>query len=271
MGRLHMKDAFFKTNHPVWFIGWVLPYLCERTVKNPSVWKESFTWIVPWIRSVRGVNLEGWLNGCRHWGVGNDGRIGNLLKKTQRKGSTISQIKWKIRISSRRWTNKIDWRRSGTENIHLDTATPNSRKRSKRFSWIIRRVSTFTASRLISGCRSDRWLLVHFNKLQKNRHHVEPRVKLYSPREKSFPGPLKYIDVSRTTHTNLDVIQENRIDDFWNGSRDLSDSWTGFTQFKWETSRRIFCGPGVRLTKRQLTSRPDHFMARTLERNGKER
>ena len=63
------------------------------------------------------------------------------------------------------------------------------------------------------------------------RHHVEPRVKLYSPREESFPTPLKYIDVSRTTHTNLDVKQEKRIDDFWNidGSRDLSDSWTGFT------------------------------------------
>ena len=65
------------------------------------------------------------------------------------------------------------------------------------------------------------------------RHHVEPRVKLYSPREESSPIPLKYIDVTRTTHTNLDVKQEKRIDDYWNinGSRDLSDPWTGFTQF----------------------------------------
>ena len=65
------------------------------------------------------------------------------------------------------------------------------------------------------------------------RHHVEPRVKLYSPREESFLIPLKYIDVSRTTHTNLDVKQEKRIDDYWNldGSRNLSDPWTGFTQF----------------------------------------
>ena len=37
------------------------------------------------------------------------------------------------------------------------------------------------------------------------RHHVEPRVKPYSPREESFHVPRKYIDVSRTTHTNLDV------------------------------------------------------------------
>ena len=35
------------------------------------------------------------------------------------------------------------------------------------------------------------------------RHHVELRVKLYSPREQSFPIPLKYIDVSRTTHTKF--------------------------------------------------------------------
>ena len=69
------------------------------------------------------------------------------------------------------------------------------------------------------------------------RHHVEPRVKLYSPREESFPIPLKYIDVSRTTHTNLDVKQEKRIDDYWNidGSRDLSDPWTGFHIISWWT------------------------------------
>ena len=64
-------------------------------------------------------------------------------------------------------------------------------------------------------------------------HYVEPRVKLYSPREESFLIPLKYIDVSRTTHTNLDVKQERRIYDYWNidEPRDLSDSWTGLTQF----------------------------------------
>ena len=65
------------------------------------------------------------------------------------------------------------------------------------------------------------------------RHHVEPRIKLYSPREESFPIPLKYIDVSRTARTNLDVMLERRIDDYWNidASRDLSDPWAGFIKF----------------------------------------
>ena len=95
------------------------------------------------------------------------------------------------------------------------------------------------------------------------RHHVEPRVKLYSPREESFPFPLKYIDVSRTTHTHLDVMQESRIDDNWNidGSRDLFDSWTGFTQFTILSEKlpEGYMWSGVRLTKRQATSKPDHL------------
>ena len=61
---------------------------------------------------------------------------------------------WKIRIHDRRWNSQTLWGRSGFENM------------SKKFSWRIRRVSTFTTSRLISGCRwSDKGLLVHVRKL----------------------------------------------------------------------------------------------------------
>ena len=51
------------------------------------------------------------------------------------------------------------------------------------------------------------------------RHHVEPRVKLYMPREESFPVPLKYIDVTRTTDTTLDVLFLKNIDDYLNVDR----------------------------------------------------
>ena len=108
------------------------------------------------------------------------------------------------------------------------------------------------------------------------RHHVEPRVKLHSPREDSFPIPLEYIDVTRTTHTNLDEKQERRIDDYWNvdGSRDLSDYWTGFTQFALleEKPPDGFEWSGGRLTRIQQTSRPDHLWPELwtkLEKNAK--
>ena len=105
------------------------------------------------------------------------------------------------------------------------------------------------------------------------RHHVEPRVKLYSPREESFPIPLKYIDVSRTTHTNLDVKQEKRIDGYWNidGSRDLSDYWTGFTQFTLleEKPPDGYMWSEVEINKKQLTSRPDHLWPQIWKTMGK--
>ena len=51
----------------------------------------------------------------------------NLLEKTQCERGDISQTR-RIYFSNRRWTNQNPWRRSGTENIHLGTASTNSRR-----------------------------------------------------------------------------------------------------------------------------------------------
>ena len=152
-------------------------------------------------------------------------------------------------FSNSRWTNQNSLRRSGTENIHLDTVASKSRR----------------GSRAINDFWSMSGSFIY-------RHHVEPRVALYSPREESFPFPLKYIDVTRTTHTNLDVKLEKRIDDYWNidGSRDLSDPWTGFTQFTLlEKAPDGYTWSGRRLTRKQLTSRPDHLWPELWKSMGK--
>ena len=107
------------------------------------------------------------------------------------------------------------------------------------------------------------------------RHHVAPRVKLYSPREESFPIQLKYIDVTRTTHTNSDVKQERRIDDYWNidGSRDLPDPWTGFTQFTLldEKAPDGYMWSGWRLTRKAAYIQPDHLWPELWKSMKKER
>ena len=41
-----------------------------------------------------------------------------------------------------------------------------------------------------------------------HRHHNEPRVQFYVPKEETFPIPLKCIDATRSTYTDLDVMQE---------------------------------------------------------------
>ena len=97
------------------------------------------------------------------------------------------------------------------------------------------------------------------------RQNVEPRVKLYSPGEESFPIPLKYIDVTRTTH---------RI---WMSSKRNASMVTGISMdqeiclARGQVSLNLLyskkqlpmdiCGPvgGGRLTRKQLTSRPDHL------------
>ena len=80
-------------------------------------------------------------------------------------------------------------------------------------------------------------------------------------------------DVYRTTHTNLDVKQEKRIDDCWNidGSRDLSDPWTGFTQCTLLEEKPLngYMWSGRRLTRKQLTSRPDHLWPELWDKMGK--
>ena len=188
---------------------------------------------------------------------------------TQCERSDISQSR-RIYFSNRRWTNQNSRRRSGTENIHLDTGTPNSRRESHRFSWRGSLPPPHNSFPDASEAMNDFWSM---SGIFIYRHHVEPRVKLYSPREGSFPIPLKYIDVSRTIHTNLDVKQEKRIDDYWNidGSRDLSDPWTGFTQFTLldEKPPDGYTWSGGRLTRKQHTSRPDHLWPELWKSMGK--
>ena len=64
-----------------------------------------------------------------------------------------------------------------------------------------------------------------------------------------------------------------RIDDYWNidGSRDLSDPWTGFTQFTLldEKAPEGYMWSGRRLTRKQLTPRPDHLWPELWKSMGK--
>ena len=62
------------------------------------------------------------------------------------------------------------------------------------------------------------------------RHHNVPRSKLFMPDEVSdCPVPTKYLDVMRTTNTNLDTWAEKAVEDLWteDGPRELSFKWIG--------------------------------------------
>ena len=68
--------------------------------------------------------------------------------------------------------------------------------------------------------KTSRPMEKHFTKGASEKH-LKARsfrlvqVQLYVAKEGTFQIPQKCIDVTRTTHTNLDVLEESRIDDSW--------------------------------------------------------
>ena len=92
-------------------------------VKNPSIWKESLTWIVPWRRSVaRGEfgRVTYWLQTLRSWRRWTHRK--STQKKLNAKRGDISQRKRRLYFfQSQMDESKPLGGDQGPENIHLDT------------------------------------------------------------------------------------------------------------------------------------------------------
>ena len=175
-----------------------------------------------------------------------------------------------ILFSSHRQTNQTFWRRSGTENTHLDTGTPNSRRESQRFSWRTRRVCS-TTSRLTSGWRwSDKWFLVHVRKLHfPPSHWTESQTLLAERRIIPFSTERhwrlqnyknQFGCYARTPHRwPLEYRWIKRF--VW-----FSDRFHSVYSFWRETSRRIRVVRGeIDKTAGNIQARS--FMARALDKN----
>ena len=87
------------------------------------------------------------------------------------------------------------------------------------------------------------------------RVHRRQRRSMFAPDRchDEPPIPLKHVDVTRLTKTNLENFDEQSIEDVWDGSasdvRQLSDWWVGETVFY-----RFFKEPkGYRLVQGRMT------------------
>ena len=115
-------------------------------------------------------------------------------------------------------------------------------------------------SRLISGCGwSDEWFLVHVRKL-----HISPsrwtRVKLCSPREESFPIPLKSSELLIQTWMLCKNVASTIIGTSMGQEICLALGQVSLSFLYWKRNLQTdICGSGWRLTKRQVASRPDHL------------
>ena len=221
----HLKDLLFHLVH------WLSITLFLRKTSQESINLERRCYLdcSSDTHCTRGI-LKGWRTGHRPWGVADDGRIGNLLQKTQCERGDFSQTR-------RIYFPIADGRTKcigGDQELRTSTLIRQRPVRGEgHFDFLGEPEGSLPPSHdsfLDAGEAINDFWSMSGNFIF--RHDVEPGVKVYSSIEESFPIPLKYIDVFRTTHTNLDIKQEERVDDCRNvdGSRDLSDLWAGFTQ-----------------------------------------
>ena len=139
----------------------------------------------------------------------------------------------------------------------------NSRRKSRKFSWRIRRVSS-TTSWLISGCRwSDKMIFgpcqeTSFPPSRWTQSQTLLAERRIIPCSTEIHWRLQNCSYqlgcyARTSHRWL--LETSMGQEIW------SDSWTGFTQFALleENLSDGYMWSGGRLTRRQLTSRPDHL------------
>ena len=163
-------------------------------------------------------------------GVGKDGRIRNPRWETQCKGSVNAQNGESFLFPIADGTVKLS---GGDQVLRTSTLIRDSPERGEERE-DLQGESDGSPPQDSLPCdgeaRNGFWSI---SGNYSYRHHVDPRVKLYVPREEAFPIPLRFFDVVRTTSTTLDVMLERRIDDNWSieGDQDLSDAWTGFTRF----------------------------------------
>ena len=125
-----------------------------------------------------------------------------------------------------------------------------------KISCLIRKLHTKGV--LENHLKDQSFRLVHWL----NRHHVEPRVKLYSPREESFPIPMKLTSPDLLIQT-LMLCKNVASMTIGTSMRQeicliLGQVSLSFTVLEQKPLDGYMCS-GRRLTKREVTSRPDYL------------
>ena len=203
---------FWRPSHPVWFIGRISPYFCERPIETASIRFWSLPRYIPWVCVVRRGNLERRHNGPQTFEELEEMDASELYAgRPNAKGSVNANERWKFHLPSRRWDSqkfleKIRDLRTSTsirDSPDRGEEQDNLWGESDGSSSTSRQDSSWYDGEAKNDFCSFTGDFIH-------RRHVKPRVRLYVPTEESSPISLKYFDVARTTDTTLDVMSEEQ-------------------------------------------------------------
>ena len=207
----------------------ISPDFSTRSIKTSPIWQESCASHISWECIDRRGNLERRYSDCGFGRFGKVGRIRNLSSKNQRERSIDFTKRRYPTFPAADGTAKLSgWHYDFLESTLRREQTVRSEDCSGELQGEPGE-SQPTEWTDDAEARADLWStqgdFIY-------RHRNEPRVYLYVSKEEAFPIPLKYIDVARSTSTDLDVMQGKRVDDYWNvdSNRRQSGSWRGFTK-----------------------------------------
>ena len=181
----HLKDRSFRS------VPWlsITPSLRRTSQESITLERKSYLDCSSDTLCTRVCTLEGWRTGCRPWGVGNDGRIWNLLKKDS------MRKRWYFPKKMDVFKSQMDESKTPGEEQELRTSTlirPRPSRGEGHIDFLGESEGSLPrphdsfpdAGEAINDFWSMSGSFIY-------RHHVESRVKLYSPREESFSIPLK--------------------------------------------------------------------------------
>ena len=177
-------------------MGWVSPDFTTRSIKTSSIWRGSSTWDLSWVWADRGENLE-----RRHSDCG-FGRFGKLdasevyPRRIKAKEVLITRKGDEFIFPVADGTAKLSGRDyEFLENPLWGGNRPWGAKSSvEKFREGLNRQNVQMTLGLVPTSGRFKVTLIY-------RHHNEPGVQLFVPKEETFPIPLKYIDVTRSILT----------------------------------------------------------------------
>ena len=254
MGKLHAKGGSecFLTDQWYRLDQWS-PYLCEGHIEITSIWSKNLARYIPRLCIVRGENLERkhWSQTLRNWKRWT--HLKSMLKKPNAKEVSTRVSGEKFKFPNRRWNSQTIWKRSGSENIHLDTG---QKAQTEKIKEIFKGNQT---GHLQFHFKTHRRMMVKpemiFGTFQGTTFTV-----ITLNRESNCTCPEKH---HSQFHWNISTLPERQILPwiFWHVDRDRewSDTWTGFTRFSLLNERNHQMGPhgrGETDKKKQTTLRP---------------
>ena len=255
-----------RANNTFWSNGWISSDFNERSIKTSSIWQESITWYLSWVWIDRGWIWKGDILFADLEDLENLDASEIYPRRTNAKEVLISQKGDEFKFPVTDGTAKLSLR-------DFEFREPSLRRertvRSENLSGELQgesEESQPTESTDDAETRADFW------SIQGDfiyRHHNERRVQLQVPKEETFLFHWKHIVVFWSTYTDLDVMQEKKIDEYWSvdWSKPLSDSWRGFTKFTVlkENFPKDICGP-VWDWKNPIDHQTRSCMARVMDK-----